>query len=179
MRALVDAERLRRFLNALGAEADGDARVYLTGGATAVLMGWRDSTIDVDLKLVPELDSLFRAIPRLKESLNLNVELASPGDFIPELPGWQDRSPFICREGRVSFHHYDLSAQALAKIERAHDQDAVDVREMLARGLIEPARTWELYLAIEPQLYRYPALDPVAFRAAAAAALGRDTEPPA
>ena len=172
MRALVDAERLRTFLKALGREAEADAWVYLTGGATAVLEGWRASTIDIDLKLVPELDSLFRAIPRLKESLNVNVELASPADFIPELPGWQDRSPFVCREGRVSFHHYDLYAQALAKIERAHEQDVKDVQEMLRRGLVDTARAWDLFAAIEPRLYRYPALDPKAFRAGVTKALG-------
>jgi hypothetical protein len=41
MRSLVDAERIHRFMRALGREADHPARVYLTGGATAVLSGWR------------------------------------------------------------------------------------------------------------------------------------------
>lgn len=31
-----------------------DGRVYLTGAATAVLDGWRETTIDVDIKLVPD-----------------------------------------------------------------------------------------------------------------------------
>jgi len=56
MRALVDATRLREFMRALERDATHQARVYFTGGATAVLHGWRDSTIDVDLKLVPALD---------------------------------------------------------------------------------------------------------------------------
>ncbi|MDQ7828028.1 MAG: hypothetical protein QN122_05460 [Armatimonadota bacterium] len=29
------------------------ARVYFTGGATALLYGWRETTLDVDVKLVP------------------------------------------------------------------------------------------------------------------------------
>jgi hypothetical protein len=33
----------------LGNEADRDGRLYLTGGATAVLLGWRPSTIDSQL----------------------------------------------------------------------------------------------------------------------------------
>lgn len=86
MRGLVDVERLRRFLRALGAAAERPARVYLTGGATAVLGGWRESTVDVDLVFVPEDDSLYRAIPRLKERLAVNVEIASPAHFLPELP---------------------------------------------------------------------------------------------
>jgi hypothetical protein len=86
--------------------------------------------------------------------------------FIPELPGWEERSPLIAREGVLSFHHYDFYAQALAKIERGHARDVVDVREMHARHLIDPARLAEFFAAIEPQLYRYPALDPGTFREA-------------
>jgi hypothetical protein len=78
MRGLADAERLRRFLRELAREADADAAVYLTGGATAVLIGWRESTIDADILIVPEHDSLYRALPRLKEELQLNVEIVSP-----------------------------------------------------------------------------------------------------
>ena len=166
MRELTDADRLRRFMEALGAEADSETRVYLTGGATAVLLGWRPTTIDADIVIFPESDRLLRAIPRLKESLRMNVELASPAHFIPELPGWDERSPFITREGKVSFHHYDLYAQALSKIERGHAQDRLDVTEMLRRSLVEPARLRELFAQIEPKLYRYPAIDPPSFRRA-------------
>ena len=102
MRELADASRIRRFMEAWSREADAPARVYFTGGATAVLMGWRATTIDVDVKLVPETDRLLRAIPRLKEDLRLNVELASPADFIPVPAGWEDRSAFIAQEGALS-----------------------------------------------------------------------------
>ncbi len=151
---------------AFGAAAEARARVYLTGGATAVLLGWRPSTIDVDLKLVPEHDALLRAIPALKESLQINVELASPADFIPVASGWEDRSPFVADVGRLSFYHFDLYAQALAKVERGHTQDQGDVREMLARKLIEPGRALEYFERIEPELYRYPALHGPSFRSA-------------
>src|ERR1700746_3549281 len=110
MRRLVDAQKLRSLLQALGNEARAESRVYLTGGASAVLFAWRQSTIDVDLKIEPERDEVLRAIPVLKDRLEVNVELASPGDFIPELPGWRDRSPFIVREGNLFFHHYDFYA---------------------------------------------------------------------
>jgi hypothetical protein len=52
---------------------------------------------------------------RLKSELDLNVELASPADFIPPLPGWRERSRLIAREGALTFFHYDFYAQALAK----------------------------------------------------------------
>lgn len=153
-------------MSALGAEAPSETRLYFTGGATAVLLGWRTSTIDLDIKLEPESDRLLRAIPALKERLQMNVELASPGDFIPELEGWRERSLFAGREGRLSCYHYDLAAQALSKIERGHDQDLADVREMLARGLVRGDELRMRFAEIEPQLYRYPAIDPASFRQA-------------
>ena len=166
MRALTDREALARFMRALGKAATADARVYFTGGVTAVLFGWRDSTIDIDLELVPDHDELLRAIATLKDELRINVELAAPSHFIPEVPGWEMRSRFITREGLLSFYHYDLYAQALAKIERGHAQDRVDVMAMRDAGLVQLQRLRELFAAIEPELYRYPAIDPPSFRAA-------------
>lgn len=164
MRRPVDAERLHRFMRELGREAEGDVRLYFTGGATAVLLGWRTSTIDVDIKMEPESDRLFRALPRIKDKLEVNIELAAPDHFIPEIPGWKERSSFIAREGRLSFYHYDFYAQALSKIQRGHAQDLADVREMLARGLVAREELRRRFEQIEPQLYRFPAIDPVAFR---------------
>lgn len=166
MRRLTDAERLRAFLQALARATDTVCRLYLTGGGTAVLYGWRPTTIDVDVKLVPEPDAVLRAIARLKDELQINVELASPADFIPELPGWEDRSVFVMQEGKLAVFHYDLYAQALAKIERGHAQDVADVKVMLSRELVERAKLLDLFGRIEPALYRYPALDPRTFRRA-------------
>ena len=56
MRAPVTEPRLREFMRAIAAAAAEAGRIYLTGGATAVLRGWRDSTVDVDIKLVPDSD---------------------------------------------------------------------------------------------------------------------------
>jgi hypothetical protein len=164
MRGLADAARLRRFLKDLAREADAETAVYLTGGATAVLLGWRQSTVDADLLIEPERDSMYRALPRLKEQLQINVELANPSHFIPELPGWRERSLPAAREGRVSYYHYDPYAQALAKIQRGHAQDRLDVEQLLDRGLVEPGRLRGLFESIEPQLYRYPAINPASFR---------------
>lgn len=150
-------------MRALAREAIEEGRVYVTGGASAVLLGWRESTLDVDLKIIPEHDRLLRAIPALKESLHVNVELASPDDFIPQLRGWQDRSPFIAQEGRLSFHHYDFYAQALAKIERNHGIDRADVAQMLENGLVDRERLGALFAEIQPELYRFPAINPARF----------------
>ncbi len=165
MRQLADAGRIRAFMRSLGDAARADALVYLAGGATAVLLGWRETTIDVDIAaVVPESDELLRTLPRLKDELQVNVELASPADFIPVPDGWEDRSLFIGQQGRLSYYHFDLHAQALAKLERAHAQDLEDVGAMLERGLVVPDRALGFYEEIEPLLYRFPAVDAASFR---------------
>jgi hypothetical protein len=163
MRELATGTRIREFMRRLGAAANVDTRIYLTGGATAVLFGWRETTIDVDLKIIPDSDDLFRALPALKESLHLNVELASPDLFIPALPGWESRSLFIGREGRVDWYHYDPYSQALAKIERGHERDRVDVQNLMGQGLVRPDELRKLFREITPLLIRYPSIDPEAF----------------
>ena len=164
MREVVDRARITRVTTALGDAADREVRVYFTGGVTAVLMGWRASTVDIDLIAVPDTGALMRAIPALKESLSVNVEFASPAHFVPVPPGWEERSTFIVRHGRATFLHFDLVAQALAKIERGHARDRADVRELVSRGLVDPARTREYFAVMEPELYRFPAIDPPTFR---------------
>jgi hypothetical protein len=166
MRRLADADRIRAFMDAVGRAANKEIHLYFTGGATAVLSGWRKSTIDVDILMIPEDDQVFRSLPEIKESLELNIELASPADFIPEVPGWQDRSTAIERRGKVAYYHYDLYAQALAKIERGHAQDEADVREMIRSSAIDRGTLMHHFEQIEPLLYRYPAIDPGSFRRA-------------
>ena len=150
-------------MGALGAAARHDGVCYLVGGATAVLFGWRSTTVDIDVKLEPEHEELLRALPSIKEELAVNVELASPAEFIPLPRGWRERSPAAGREGLLSFRHFDLYSQALAKLERGHaSSDLDDVRELFAKGLVEPAELQSGFLEIEPELYRFPAIDPAA-----------------
>lgn len=131
-----------------------------------MLVGWRNATVDVDLVMRPESDALLRAIPALKERLNINVELASPDQFIPVPPGWEERSPWVAQIGRLTIRHYDFVAQALSKIERGHTRDLADVQAMVARRLITPLQVRDQFARIEPDLYRFPAIDPASFRAA-------------
>jgi len=173
VRDLTNPEKIQQFMRTLGRQARQSARVYFTGGATAVLMGWRDSTIDIDLKFDPELDELFRALQSLKEKLEVNIELASPSDFIPPLPGWQERSDYINSEGKVAFYHYDLYSQALSKIERGHAQDIADVESMFQKGLLDKEKLLSLFEAIEPELYKYPAIDPDSFSQAVHQIIGK------
>lgn len=166
MREAVTEPRLRAFMRALAGAAREPGRIYLTGGASAVLQGWREGTLDIDLTIVPENDRILRAIPELKQTLQINVELASPADFVPPLPGWEMRSPFIAQEGPLAFHHFDFYTQALAKLERGHRKDRDDVESMVRQSLVDPRRLAELFEEVSPSLYRYPAVDPKALRGA-------------
>lgn len=166
MRAETDRTKLEAFMAALGRRVRGEGCIYLAGGATAVWHHWRAMTIDIDLKPDPEPPGLFEALAALKDELDLNVELASPDQFIPAIPGWQERSLFIARHGSVGFFHYDPYGQTLAKLQRRHDRDLQDVRSFWRSGLVQKDRLWPMFLQIEPQLIRFPAIDPGSFRAA-------------
>ncbi|MEO7658471.1 MAG: DUF6036 family nucleotidyltransferase [Pyrinomonadaceae bacterium] len=163
MRELATKNRIIEFMRLFGRKTRIEVRVYFTGGSTAVLLGWRETTLDIDSRFEPEPDELYRANPEIKEKLQLNIELAAPSDFIPELLGWQERCQFIGREGSVSFFHYDPYSQALSKIERGHEQDLRDVKLMLSCGLVDPAKLLGHFKEIVPKLYKYPAIDPSTF----------------
>lgn len=63
-------------------------------------------------------------------------------------------------------HTTSTYAQALAKVERGHSQDERDVREMIARELVDRQRAIAYFERIEPDLYRFPAIDAASFRQA-------------
>jgi hypothetical protein len=164
MRPPVDINRLNEFMACMGRKTKSAGRIYLTGGATALLHGWRPMTVDVDMKADPEPAGFFEAIATIKNELSINVELASPSDFIPELPEWRQRCLFISRHGMLDFFHYDPYSQALSKLERGHSRDLADVEAMIHDGLVRKDLLLDLFGQIEPVLIRYPSLDPESFR---------------
>ncbi|MBI4737902.1 MAG: hypothetical protein HY766_17890 [candidate division NC10 bacterium] len=44
---------------------------------------------------------------------------------------------------------------------------------MVRRGLVKPARAWQYFQAIQPDLYPFPAVDARSFRRAVEEVLGR------
>lgn len=172
MRERASRDRVIAFMRRLGREPGARGRVYFTGGASAVLDGWRATTVDVDIELEGEAERLLRSLAAIKDELHVNIELAAPHHFVPELPGWRERSRYIGSEGALHFYHYDAYAQAISKIERGHAQDVKDVTTMIEHGLVERAELRRLFAAIEPELYRYPAIDPPTLRRRVEAVVG-------
>jgi hypothetical protein len=164
MRSNVDPQKIEQLMNILGKEARGSGCIYFTGGASALLIGWRNSTVDIDIRLDPEPPGVFQAIAKLKQELNINIELASPQDFLPPLPGWRDRSVFIRQQGAISFYHYDFTAQALSKLSRGYNRDMDDVRAMYQQKLFFLEELCDCFEAIEPELIRFPSLNPDVLR---------------
>lgn len=132
-------------------------RVYLLGGGTAVLAGWRPATIDADV--FSDTGDVFRDIQGIKERLHLSVEFARPEDFVPPLAGTAERHRFIERVGSVDFYHYDPYAQVLSKVVRGFRKDLGDAEQFVASGWVDGERFRDLVEAIPDSAYaRYPNL---------------------
>ena len=160
---ILTKEKLLRFLDKLGASARSSGTCFITGGGSALLLGWRETTIDIDLKFDPEPTGVFEAIPGLKRTLQIHVELAAPSDFLPPLKEWRERSRFIGKYGQLEVYHYDFVSQSLSKLERGHTKDLLDVTEMLRRKLVTPEELLAHLEAIRPEINRYPAVDEESF----------------
>jgi len=63
--------------------------------------------------------------------MNINIEFASPGDFIPLLMQWEACSEFIKRYDQVDVFYFDWYSIALSKMQRANRQDVVDAQLLI------------------------------------------------
>ena len=159
MREELTRDRLISLMKELARAAPpgGNYRVYLLGGGTAVYLGWRRSSVDVDL--FSDQQDVFGDIQAIKERLNMNIEFARPEDFVPPLSGTPDRHVFIDTIGRISFYHYDPFAQLLSKVVRGFQRDLDDARQFVRMGLVDPRRFRNLVAGIPDSAYaRYPSL---------------------
>lgn len=164
MRGDADRDRIEKLLITLGRRIQAPHTLYLAGGASAVIEGWRASTLDVDLRPEPDSDEILHALSELKEDLDINLEPASPLDFLPAVSGWRDRSPYIGQYGRVQVRHMDFRLQALAKLERASDQDLQDAQAIVQHGLATPRELRAALDEMQRGLFRFPAVDVPSFR---------------
>ncbi|MGH7540960.1 MAG: DUF6036 family nucleotidyltransferase [Gemmatimonadota bacterium] len=159
MRRELTREALRELMEELArtAPAGESFRVYVVGGGTAVLAGWRGATIDADL--YAEREEVFRDVQAIKKRLRLNIELVRPEQFVPPLAGSVDRHVFIERVGHIDFYHYDPYAQLLSKIVRGFRKDLLDAEHFVGSGMVDAERFRELVEGIPDSAYaRYPNL---------------------
>ncbi|GIV84823.1 MAG: hypothetical protein KatS3mg052_1830 [Candidatus Roseilinea sp.] len=157
MRPPIDRLRVHYFLVKLGIEFRHPARVYLVGGTTLVYEGLRDQSLDIDIhyEVDDEHEAEFaQVVRRLKEELQINVEQASPGDFIPLPAGWKERAKHVGRFGQVDVFHFDLYSTALSKIERGREGDFQDVLALLQSGQIEMDMLRQAFNNIMPRVER-------------------------
>ncbi len=148
MRQPVDAARIERFLAALGDRFRHPGRVFLVGGTTVVLKGLRAQTLDIDLTYevaAADHDEFLRAIREIKESLDVNVEEVSPGDFIPLPEGFESRALHVGRFGQIDVFHFDPYSTVLSKIERGTEKDFEDCRALLKAGVADWPRLKECF----------------------------------
>ena len=167
MRDEVTRARLRRVMEEIARTAPRGAkyRVYFVGGGTAVYVGWRPSSVDVDL--FSREESVFRDIQGIKERLNVNIEFVRPEHFVPALRGTASRHVFIETVGRVSYYHYDPYAQVLSKVVRGFERDLDDACQFARSGMIDTEKLRALVHAISDSAYaKYPNLSPRAVRQA-------------
>lgn len=159
MRYEITRERLRLLMKELARSAPrrGTFRICFVGGGTAVYLGWRRSSIDVDLYSDQEV--LFKNIQKIKEHLNINIEFVRPEDFVPPLEGTEDRHLFMEKAGAITFYHYDPYAQLLSKVVRGFQRDLEDAREYISSGMVDPQTFRSLVAAIPDSAYaKYPSL---------------------
>jgi len=150
VRQPTDQQRLRRFLHALGRRLRRPVRFYLVGGSVLIDLGLRAATLDIDY--VAEADDpmaladLEVAIRALRDELDVNVEPASPADFLPVPRSVLDRSRYVGRHGPVSVYYYHLPTLVIAKAARGLEQDMADAERLVRAGEVAWAdveTTWE------------------------------------
>ena len=124
----VDSARIERFLRELGRRYHGTGGIYLVGGSQMVYRGFRSQTEDIDYVawLDGDHQEFVSAVRSLITEMDVSVEQAGPGDFIPLPSGWEDRSQFIGRFGRLDVFTFDPISTTPSKIERGLTRDIDD-----------------------------------------------------
>jgi hypothetical protein len=162
VRQRTDRERLSRFLQALGRRLRQPVRFYLVGGSVLIDLGLRSSTLDIDYVAFADdptvLAELEQAIRVLKNDLDVNVEPASPADFLPIPQTVLERSKYVGRRGRLEVYYYHLPSQVIAKAARGLEQDLADAERLISAGEVawsDVEATWQEIRASRTGWVRY------------------------
>ena len=167
MRRGVDKAAIESFLQQLGRTFHKPARLYLVGGAALVHLGIRPGfTQDIDVQASGANEGdLIVTIQKLIERLQINIEFAAPGDFIPLPLQWEAHAQFVGRYGSIDVFYFDFYSIALSKIERGNNRDIADVKLLIQHGIIVPDELDKAYQEVLAQLGkgRYPRITPQRF----------------
>jgi hypothetical protein len=125
-------------------------RLYLVGGSVLIDLGLRGTTLDVDYvadaddpAALADLEQLIRS---LKNELDINVEPASPADFLPIPRSILERSRYVGRHGNLDVYYYHLPSLVISKAARGLEQDVADAERLLRAGEVawtDVEATWE------------------------------------
>jgi hypothetical protein len=167
MRPNVDKKAIESFLQQLGRTFRKPGRVYLVGGAALVHAGVRPGfTQDIDIQVggVNEGD-LIISIQRLIQQMQINIEFASPKDFIPLPSQWETHAQYVGRYGQIEVFYFDFYSIALSKIERGTTRDIEDVKLLVQQQRIALDELDAAYQEVLAQLGkgRYPKITPERF----------------
>ena len=167
MRPNVDKKAIESFLQQLGRTFHKPGRLYLVGGAALVHAGVRPGfTQDIDIQVggVNEGD-LIVGIQRLIQQMQINIEFASPGDFIPLPSQWETHAQYVGRYGQIEVFYFDFYSIALSKIERGTTRDIEDVKLLVQQQRIALDELDAAYQEVLAQLGkgRYPKITPERF----------------
>ncbi|GAC1311178.1 MAG: hypothetical protein NVSMB27_47930 [Ktedonobacteraceae bacterium] len=158
MRQNVTRIDIDKFLTALGKAYRKAGRLYLAGGAGLVHMGLRaGSTLDIDIVIeASDEDEMITVIRRLVDQMQINIEFASPADFIPIPAQWSAHSKYIGRYGKIDAFYFDLYSLALSKISRGNDRDLIDVKLLVQQKLISLDELDAAFNEVLPRMGRRP-----------------------
>jgi hypothetical protein len=167
MRPGVDKAAIETFLQQLGRTFRKPARLYLVGGAALVHLGVRPGftqVIDIQVGGTNE-GELIVAIQGLIQQMQVNVEFASPADYMPLPSQWETHARFIGRYGMIDVFYFDFYSIALSKIERGNERDIADVKLLVQQGIISLNELDAAYQEVLSQLGkgRYPRITPQRF----------------
>jgi hypothetical protein len=167
MRPGVDKAAIESFLRQLGRTFHKPGRLYLVGGAALVHLGLRSGlTQDIDVQVGGANEGdLIVAIQQLIQQMQINVEFASPGDFMPLPSQWEAHVRYVGRYGQIDVFYFDFYSIALSKIERGNDRDIADVKLLVQQGIITLSELDAAYQEVLAQLGkgRYPRVTPQRF----------------
>lgn len=158
MRHNVTREDIEKFLGVLGKAFRKPGRLYLARGAALVHMGLRSgSTLDIDVAIeTTDEDEMVTAIRRIVEQMQINVEFASPEDFISLPTQWMSQARYVGRYGSVDVFYFDFYSLALSKISRGDDRDLIDVKLLFQQRAITLEGLDAAYHEVLPRMGKRP-----------------------